>query len=458
MKVLQRADLAETQRFVEEAYAPKFLAAAPMGVHVTALAGASPLAQPYDGLTSRRVTPTSAAVVFRSVTLDDWFGVVVEVEPQPPFRIVSLGAGLMARAPEGVRRPEPFKVDRDAWRALNTYTSAAARVDLFSGVVAVARGPLVVGTQGYGEASKEFGVPNTPSTRMLVGSINKMFTAVGILQLVEQGRLSLDDPVAAHLPGILTAEVEGVVRIKHLLTHTSGLGNVLFTADMQQRNRADFRYLADYLPLLKDQKLAFAPGTRWRYSNANFLVLGAILEKVSGLPYDDYLAARVFGPAGMTESGPLELDRVPKGIAFGYERDFNRAVPGWKSDRYAQVVRGTPAGGGYSTAADLVRFVHALRTHRLLSPASTEAMLTPKPELNSPAYGYGTEIFDPGLVGHTGGGPGTGAHVQFNVAGDLTVVVLGNIATEPGIIIRRAFAIFPERAGTAAANAALKGR
>ena len=222
-----------------------------------------------------------------------------------------------------------------------------------------------------------------------------MFTAVSILQLVEQGTISLDDPLAKYLPGVIAGPADTAIRVKHLLTHSSGLGDFLFVPQLLSANRAKYRTIADFLPLLKDDKPSFTPGTKWRYSNTGFLLLGAILEKVEGAPYDSVIARRVFRRAGMTETEYLDLDLVPKRIAYTYTREM------------------TDSGQ--------------------------------EPELSSPEYGFGAQMFGAtgNLVGHTGSGPGTAAIVQFDKTTGLTAIVLSNNAGPSGAIVRRLFATFP---------------
>jgi CubicO group peptidase (beta-lactamase class C family) len=281
---------------------------------------------------------------------------------------------------------------------------------------------------------------------MILGSVPKMFTAVSILQLVENGTISLDDPLAKYLPGVIPAPGDTAIRIKHLLTHTSGLGDFLWRPEMAPVNRARYRAIADYLPLLKNDRPAFTPGTKWSYSNEGFLLLGAILEKVEGVPYDSVIARRVFQRAGMTETRNLDLDLVPKGIAYTYNREYTASgQERWRNTLWDQPVHGTPAGGGFSTAADMLRFVDALRGNRLLSAEMTTRMLTPKPELSSPTYGFGAQIFDStaNLVGHTGGGPGTAVFVQFDKTTGLTAIVMSSNEGPSATIARRIFATFP---------------
>ena len=443
--LLARGDRSGFAAYIESSFSPALRARVPLEERLGRLAAAHEVTRGMTRLSVRPASALRAEAVFWSPVLEDWMGYAVEVEEAPPHRITRATLPNVTQSPAGAAAPRRANSDREAWRGLDAFSRRLAAAHQFSGVVLVARGGQAIGSGGYGDASKEFGVKNTPSTRVILGSINKMFTAVAILQLVERGRLSLDDPVGQHLPGVLPAEVGQVVRIKHLLTHTSGLGDFLFSPEMIAQNRAQYRTVADYLPLLRKDSLAFTPGTRWAYSNTGFLVLGAVLERVTGRPYDEYVADMVFRPAGMSATGGVELDRVPTGVASGYTRDYSRAGLAWRSDRYDQVVTGTPAGGGYSTAADLMRFVDALRSAKLLSAATTAAMLTPKPELSSPAYGFGVEVFDGAarLVGHTGGGPGTAAHVQFDRHTGFAVVALGNMDGRTEAVVRRAFATFP---------------
>lgn len=386
-------------------------------------------AQPSVRLLSER----EAELRFFAPLPEDWVTVRLVVEPDAPYRIAGFS---------GVRvdRSERLAARFDATPAsVQAYLRRLASADRYSGVVQVSRGDSVHFADAVGMQSREHGVPMQVGTRLSIGSVGKMFTATAILQLVEEGRLSLTSTVAEVLPGVLRDDVASRVQVQHLLTHTSGLGDFLFTPEMWGRARDRFRTVADYLPMLADDTLTFTPGTRWAYSNAGFLVLGAILEKLSGQPFDAVVEARVFARAGMTETGAPALDRVPVGLASGYEIEFEGADAVIVSDRFTQVAVGTPAGGGFSTVEDLRRFVRALRDGRLLGPDLRRAMLTPKPELGAPDYGYGVQMFsaDGSVVGHTGGGPGTSAHVEFEADGDLTTISLGNLALRQVSVLRR---------------------
>lgn len=418
--LVQDFDPERVAAYVDEHFEPGFRDAFPMEAHVNFLATVWDQTRPVAVHRIESDTAHRATALLEAGRLEAWRTLTVEVEPEPPHRIASVGPFRPAPAPDGREPGAPLPGE------LHAYARRIADAELFSGGVLAAEGKDVVLREAYGEASRELGVPNSPETRFILGSINKMFTAVAILQLAEAGALSLHDTVATHLPGVLPDTVARRITLRQLLTHTSGLGDFLFTPEMEGRDRSRYRTIEDYVPLLADDTLAFEPGTDWSYSNTGFLVLGAIIEAVSGESYYDYVRTRVLDPAGMTDTGWPELDRVPRGVASTYERTFRQGEPGFVSDRYSQVVKGTPAGGGFSTLDDMHRFALALLDGRLLPDGLVDRMLSPKPELGSPHYGYGAQIFDDGWVGHTGGGPGTSDYFMIHPETRAVVVVLGN--------------------------------
>jgi CubicO group peptidase (beta-lactamase class C family) len=446
VRAMQGGSPADRAAFVQQAYAPEFLQGRSPEAHLNLLA------QLFDGtgdFTVHSVVASGASeatVVHMAELTRQWRQLVVHVEAEPPHRITRLQPPQHIPPPPG-HEPEPRLLStQQATVELHEYASRLAEAGIFSGGVLVARGDSVLFHSAYGAASREFGVANTPDTRFIIGSVNKMFTAVGILQMLEQGRLTLQDPVQQHLPGVLPEDIARQVRIEQLLTHTSGLGDFLFVPEMWRLARPNFRTIEDYLPRLANVELSFEPGAGWQYSNASFLILGAILEKVSGMPYDDYIARHIFEPAGMTSTGAPDLDLVPTGLASTYQREFSNGEGRFRSDRYTQPVRGTPAGGGFSTTADLHRFMQALRSHTLLSPETTRLMQTSKPELegSNSGFGFGMQIFGQGgsRVGHTGGGPGTAAIVELDMENDLVTVVLGNQNTGSNFVWLRARQLF----------------
>ena len=311
--------------------------------------------------------------------------------------------------------------------ALRARLEAATEAGEFSGAVLVARDGRTLFEGAYGLADRERGAPNTPLTQFRVGSMNKMLTAVAALQLVQAGTLRLDAPLGTYLPDYPNAEVASTVTPHHLLTHTGGTGDIFgpeFTA-----RRSELRTTGDYLRLYGTRGPRFAPGARWEYSNYGFLLLGAAIERVGGTSYDDRVAARVLGPAGMTATGSAPEDSLVPGRSVGYTRQLVSGA--LVSNAPTLPYRGTPAGGGYSTVGDLARFAVALREHQLLDSAHTALLLSGKVAIGEGVrYAYG--FFDRVVggrrfAGHGGGAPGMNGELAFEPGGGYVVVVLSNL-------------------------------
>ena len=183
--------------------------------------------------------------------------------------------------------------------------------DRFSGAVLVAKDGQVLFSHAYGSADRKRGIPNTLRTRFRIGSMNKMFTAVAILQLVEAGKVELTAPLGKYLTDYPNQDVATKVTIHHLLTHTGGTGDI-FGPDFDA-HRKELRTLADYVELYGKRGLEFEPGSSWSYSNYGFILLGVVIEKVTGQSYYDYVQAHIYKRAGMTATGSLPEDRAVPG-------------------------------------------------------------------------------------------------------------------------------------------------
>jgi len=305
-----------------------------------------------------------------------------------------------------------------------------ASKDTFSGAVLVARGEEVLLTLAAGEADKGLHVKNDVETRFNLGSMNKMFTAVAVARLVEDGKLDWDDPIAAFVDeSWLPHEITEKITVRHLITHTSGLGSY-FNDTFMQSARARFRVVDDYKPLVLGETPAFEPGSRWSYSNTGMLLLGVVIEKVSGQDYFEHVRERVYAPAGMTRSDCYELDQPVENLAVGYERD--PATPsGWRNNIFLHVMRGGPAGGGYSTVGDLHRFALALLGGELVSLPTLDLLWT---DAVGAHYGYGFTVTDEPqkIVGHSGGFPGISANLDIFVETGYVVAVMANYGAVAG--------------------------
>jgi CubicO group peptidase (beta-lactamase class C family) len=250
-----------------------------------------------------------------------------------------------------------------------------------------------------------------------------------VLQLAEQGRLSVEDRIIDHLPDYPNEEVAKKVTLHHLLTHTSGLGD-FFTPEFYETSSDRFRDVEDYLPLFVDAPLRFGPGAQFSYSNAGFMVLGLIIEKVTGQSYFDYVMENIYQPSGMIHTDAYELDYAVPNLAVGYTKQGTT----FKNNYYTNPVKGGPAGGGYSTVEDLLNFSKALLSHKLLSPEWTEILLKGKVDSvlmsSGTKYAYGfhdKKVEGHRVVGHGGGAPGVCSNLDIYLDLGYTVIVLSNM-------------------------------
>ena len=324
---------------------------------------------------------------------------------------------------EAVERPADLRIPRldqaGAIAALAAQADAAAAEDAFSGVLLVAHGDEVLLQRAWGLADRDAGTPVTLDTRFRLGSMNKMFTAVAVLQLVEAGTLSLEGSVGQSLPGYPNADIAKVT-LRQLLTHAGGTGDIFGPAFDQ--HRLSLKTHDDYIRLYGARGPTHPPGQAHEYSNYGYVLLGAIIERASGLSYEDYVARHVFAPAGMHDTGALPEDvDVP-----GRARAYTHKDGAWVDAAATLPYRGTAAGGGYSTAADLLKFARALRAGTLLSPAS----LAEATRRQTPWYGYGFMVGQRHGVagfGHGGGAEGMNASLGIFPAQDTVVIGLANL-------------------------------
>jgi CubicO group peptidase (beta-lactamase class C family) len=422
-------DSARMRTFAEASFARSFLRSVPLEEHVDALLAMHDASGGLDFYGVRRYEGEKSrdreVVIARNRLTGVWEGISLEFESGAQSRITALGF-LPARAPQG-EDAGPLSLEQ-AVEELRGSVDRLAEAQAFSGAVLLAKDGQAVFEAARGEALRGYGVANRIDTKLNLGSMNKMFTAVAVAQLVEEGRLSWDDPVSKHLRSGWTRADLSSVRVKHLLSHTSGLGSY-FNETYERSSRELFRELSDYKPLVAAEALAFEPGTGWQYSNTGFLLAGAVIEAVAGRSYFEHVRDRVYAPAGMWNTDCYDVDLVVPNLAVGYSRERRAEGVRWRSNLFRHVVRGGPAGGGFSTAPDLLAFANALRAGTLLQPASRELLWSAKPELGSPRYGYGFEIGSgPGgrSVGHGGGFPGISSNLDVFVDSGFTAVVLSN--------------------------------
>ncbi len=297
--------------------------------------------------------------------------------------------------------------------------SKRAEADSFSGVVLMARGSEPVFYKGYGLANREADIPITTGTRFDIGSITKMITKVAVAQLLAEGKLELDDTLFDIVPDYPDPEIARQITVQHLVEHRSGLGDI-FTERWDAMPKEKLMTPKDFFPLFAGLPLQFEPGAGQAYSNAGYVVLGAVVEAAAGMDYTRYLEERVFEPAGMPDSGfPIRDGSRPE-FAIGYTTgEMAGLEPGPLRPNIGMLpIRGCPAGSSSHTAEDLLKFDRALREHRLLRPDWTEWVFT-----GSLGDVQDTE---PARLSVAFAGGGAGVSASLVSDGDTAVIVLAN--------------------------------
>ncbi|MBU7041098.1 MAG: beta-lactamase family protein [Theionarchaea archaeon] len=320
----------------------------------------------------------------------------------------------------------------EAVTKLNRIFDELEEKNIFSGSVGITRNDEFIFRRSSGEADMRYHVPNNEDTKFNLGSMNKIFTAVAILQLYEQKKLDLLDTVATFLPEFPHGDE---ITIHHLLSHTSGLGS-FWNEKFEQRFK-NIRSIDDYMDLFIEESLLFQPGERFEYSNAGFIVLGKIIEVITGTSYDEYVQQHIYDAAGMQNTCCYEIDRIVPNLAMGYthDPDIDRGYLDHYVSNFLMIpVKGSSAGGGYSTLDDLVSFARALKKGDLISRHSLDMMQEPpltegiEPR-QSEGYGYGCQTGSIGknrFYGHGGGAPGVATMLMIFPDIDVVVALLSN--------------------------------
>lgn len=427
LRLYRGGDFNAIRNFMTASYAKPILEQAPAEFRAAYLVGASHTNGAVKIIAIEKSSDLEIVALGETELTELQSRLTVKVAPEEPHIIMAI-SNIPIR-PANARRMSQAEFAQ--W--LDGYLKRLATADVFSGSVLIAKDGKPVFQNAYGLASKAYNVPNRIDTKFNLGSMNKMFTAVAIAQLVEQGKLSFDDPVGKSLPDYPNKEVAEKVKIHHLLTHTSGLADY-FTPEFFGASKDRFKAVKDYLPLFADKPLLFQPGERMSYSNAGFMLLGAIIEKVSGQDYFGYVREHIYKPAGMNDTDAYELDHDTPNLAVGYtnENEEGRFIPGPRANNlFRHVVKGGPAGGGFSTAPDLLKFANALVGHKLLSQRYTDIVTTGKVDAGPPGlkYGYGffcAEVDGRRTVGHSGGFSGINSQLDIHLDTGYTIIVMSN--------------------------------
>jgi CubicO group peptidase (beta-lactamase class C family) len=361
--------------------------------------------------------PAEIAVLLQENNSDTVARLEFTVSSEEPVKVLRTALEAVPRPPD---LAIPRMTEAEALAALSARAEQLAKNDQFSGAFVVARNGKVLLEKVWGHANRETGAPNTLETQFRLGSMNKMFTAIATLQLVEAGKLALDDPIGRHLTDYPNKDVASKVTVRHLLTHTGGTGDI-FGPDFT-KNRLTLREHGDYVKLYGSRGLTHEPGAEHRYSNYGYVLLGALIEKVSGMPYYEYVRTKVFQPAGMASTDSLPETETVQKRATGYMKREGKWVPNTDTLPW----RGTAAGGGYSTVGDLLRFAHALESGKLIS----KTMLAEATRQQAEQYGYGFGVYGEGPLrgyGHGGGAPGMNGDLMIYPQLGYVLVSLANL-------------------------------
>jgi len=288
----------------------------------------------------------------------------------------------------------------------------------FMGTALVARDGQVLFSKGYGFANLEWKIPNTPDAKFRLGSVTKQFTAASILLLEERGKLSITDPVKNYMPDAPAAWDK--ITIRHLLTHTSGIPNFTGFADYQKLE--PFKATpAELVARFRDKQLDFQPGEKWSYSNSGYVLLGYLIEKITGETYEKFVTENIFQPLGMRDTGYDSNTAIIARRADGYQM----GPGGYQHAGFIHMSIPHAAGALYSTTEDLLKWEQGLYGGKLLKPASLEKMTTPF--LENYAFGLGIQtVGGHKKISHGGGIEGFNTVLEYYPDDKLAVVVLEN--------------------------------
>lgn len=335
--------------------------------------------------------------------------------PPPPNPIPAEAAAAAEAPPDAI-----------ALARLDGFVSGLAAADRFAGVVLVAHQDDILFEQAYGRIDEQAEAEATIDTRYNLASAGKMFTSVAILQQVAAGRVNLDTTVGEVLPGYRNRDFAETVTVRHLLTHTAGAGGVDLFGTENAANRARVRTHAEMVALHDDRPPAFPPGSQQEYDNFGFVLLGRMVEILSGEEFEAYVRRHIFEPVGMTRTGFVDCAERASDLAPGYQTIGGERRPNCGS----APARGFAAGGQVSTARDMFRFMRALQTGRLIPPALfAEAIRTHRAFMG---LGFFATDYGPAIPlrdfrwGHGGMHPGINADIRAYPATGEIVVVLAN--------------------------------
>jgi D-alanyl-D-alanine carboxypeptidase len=313
----------------------------------------------------------------------------------------------------------PACVTADYAKQARALVDEQIKAGRFSGAVLVVKDGVPLLREGFGAANREWDIPNTPDTKFRLGSVTKQFTAVSIMQLVEAGKLSVDDPISKYYADAPTAWSK--ITIKHLLTHTSGIPSYTGIPGFFDKDGRLPLKPAEIVKLTQDKPLEFEPGSKYAYDNTGYILLGYVIEKISGQTYADYVGQHLFQPLGLKNTGYDVSSQILAKRASGYSPGKN----GWENADYLDMSLPYAAGSLYSTVDDLLIWDRALTDGKLLTEASRKAMWTDYGN----KYGFGWALGDQSghaRIMHGGGIHGFSTSLNRYPNDGLVTIVLSN--------------------------------
>lgn len=355
-----------------------------------------------------------------------WYRLLLSMNDAPPYKITRMRLRATEQ-PEHLKRKNKL-TEKQATAKFAGYIDRLSALGTFSGAVLLSKGDSVLLEKSAGLASKRFNIANNIDTRFNLGSMNKMFTSLTVLQLIEQGKIKLTSTLdkVLNIKGEMPHFKE--IQIQHLLSHTSGMGRL----DCKKADNSVVISLSQCLKKLQKVKLNFEPGTSYRYSNDGMMVLGLVIEKLTGVTYDNAIKSAVFDNAAMENTACLDLQFPVENAAIGYSYYAKRNT--WRNNLFIHDKKGGPAGGCYSSVRDLLKFSKALTSHKFVNEELTQKALSARTELGSDRYGFGiSKRNGKRVVGHNGAFLGVSSQLNIHLDSDYTIIVLANhsFASDP---------------------------
>jgi CubicO group peptidase (beta-lactamase class C family) len=439
LDIINSGDYVTTKAYITENWDGEFIDYFNIDFVLNFYLGLGKTSQGFEFHGVRKSEENNITGIFKSKLTGLWLDFGVKVQEEPPHIIK--GMNVRPFGPPGENLPDRMS-DNEIAREIETLLEKLSGVDAFSGAVLLAKNGKVLFKGAYGHASRRFDALNRVDTKFNLASMNKYFTAIAIAQQVEKGKLSYEDYIGKYLDSEwISNDIGNKVRIWHLLTHSAGTGDFLDNKKFTESSRLLFRTMDDYKSLTKNDSLQFEPGSKYAYSNSGYLLLGAIIETVTGQSYFDYVHDNICRPAGMASTDFYAMDDPVPNLAIGYYWEYGEKDIIIKNNIFLHALRGASAGGGYSTIEDLLKFDTALRTNKLISAQSANLLFTVEPVFESSQINkYGFYVYEEEngrFIGASGGFEGIRNAMRMYIDSGYTFIVMQNLSQPFSPVVNR---------------------